>query len=523
MTESQDHLHGWPNASGFQVENEQREPIELPVTGHIPAALAGTLYRTGPSSYKHGNFSFSHWFDGFTQVYRFQLIPQADGSCKVVYNSRRQCDRFLERVRKSGRTDKITFAQRRDPCEGIFGKLKAIFFSANASEPTAADANVGVTVHLPVHGNNGLLETRTDNFQLKRIDRETLEPVGVTDQTRLNPELKGPLSCAHAQFDPVTGDCFNFNLQFGRFATYRIFRTSAKTGETDVLATFSAPDIQAAYIHAFFLTESYVVLCVWNAHFGGGGLKVLWERNFLDAIVPFNESVPVQWLVVDRKGGRGLVKRFTSPAMFAFHTVNAFEETRDGKVDILCDVAEYPSLEMLHGIYYENLVSNASAAGKAGIKKSHMARYRLRDINSPGTWDMAKDKPGEAERVMYLPYNGDLPTINPAYKCKSHRFVYGIRDDGKSSFYDSIQKLDVATEQSTSWCRDKHTPGEPIFVADPARGDREDGGWVLSCVLDGEKGTSYLLCLDAETLKEVARADVGAAVGLGFHGTHIPG
>lgn len=35
----------------------------------------------------------------------------------------------------------------------------------------------------------------------------------------------------------------------------------------------------------------------------------------------------------------------------------------------------------------------------------------------------------------------------------------------------------------------------------------EDGGWPLSCILNGETGTGYLLCLDAETLQEVGRAE----------------
>ncbi|KAA8643749.1 uncharacterized protein ATNIH1004_010523 [Aspergillus tanneri] len=42
---------------------------------------------------------------------------------------------------------------------------------------------------------------------------ETLEPVGVTDQSVLHPNLKGPLTCA--QYDPITRDLFNYNLDSG--------------------------------------------------------------------------------------------------------------------------------------------------------------------------------------------------------------------------------------------------------------------------------------------------------------------
>ena len=44
---------------------------------------------------------------------------------------------------------------------------------------------------------------------------------------------------------------------------------------------------------------------------------------------------------------------------------------------------------------------------------------------------------------------------------------------------------------------------------------------LLSIVLDGFQGTSYLVCLDAKTMKELGRAEYDAAIGFGFHGSFI--
>ena len=55
--------------------------------------------------------------------------------------------------------------------------------------------------------------------------------------------------------------------------------------------------------------------------------------------------------------------------------------------------------------------------------------------------------------------------------------------------------------------------GEPIFVAD-REGTEEDDGACLSGVLDGTRGRSYLLCLDARTFEEVVMP-------FGFHGSHV--
>lgn len=375
------------------------------------------------------------------------------------------------------------------------------------------------------------LETRTDSAQLKYVDAKTLEPIGVSDQSKLHSELTGPLSSAHAQYDPVTGHCYNYNLAFGRFATYKVFCTDPATGETNVLATITGADVPPSYVHSFFLTENYVVLCIWTAHFASMGLATLWERNLLEAISQFDENAQTHWFVVDRTSGTGMVKRFTSKAMFCFHTINAFEEKQaDGSIDVLADLMEYPSLDILHRLYYDNLVSNSDGAHSYKINGSGhlestqpgMARYRLSGVESRDSQSANATPSTEAMRVMYLPSPraGDLPTINPAYHTKPYRYFYGLCDRGLSSFMDGITKTDLQTGETRYWSTNKHTPGEAIFVHDPDRKTKEDGGWLLSCILNGETGTSYLLCLDAETFKEVARAESDVAWGIGFHGTH---
>lgn len=375
------------------------------------------------------------------------------------------------------------------------------------------------------------LETRTDSAQLKYVDAETLEPTGVSSQVKLHRELSGPLSSAHAQFDPVTGHCYNYNLAFGRFATYKVFCTDPKTGDTKILATITGPDVPPSYVHSFFLTENTVVLCVWAAHFASMGLSTLWERNLLDAISPFDKSALTHWFVIDRTGGKGLIKRFTSKAMFCFHTINAYEKKQaDGSVDILADLNEYPSLDILHRLYYENLVSNAEGARKYNLNgssrlestKPGMARYLLSGIDLQRSHDVSQTTYPGAKRIMHLPAPkaGELPTINPANRTKPYQYFYGLCDRGMSSFMDGITKTDLESGETQYWSKDKHTPGEAIFVPDPARKAKEDGGWLLSCVLDGATGTSYLLCLDAESMQEVARAESDVAWGIGFHGTH---
>jgi len=483
--------------------------------------------------------------DGFTQIHRFQLIPDLKGSCTVLYNSRRQIDPLLEHVRKTGRLNCVSFAQKRDPCMSLFQKIKCTFEPRRNTDPYLA--NIGVTVSTNPAGlrpqpratpqsldpdGPRTLVVRTDANYFKEIDLATLEPIGVAQQQQLHPDLKGPLSCAHAQYDHESGDLYNYNLDFGSVSTYRIFKSSLTTGKTEILAAISEKEVPPAYIHSFFLTEDFVILAVWSSHFESYGIKILWDRNILDSIGQFNPESKVKWLVVDRRHGRGLVATFESPAMFSFHTVNAWQEQRSEtskSVDIYCDLVQYPTLDILHRFYYENLVSTGPGVSKYAEEAERsktsqsLVRYHLANVPLDPVKEQQPTQAQNAEIILQVhsPSVGELPTINPSYSTKRSRFVYSVVDQGYSSFFDGIAKLDTETLEVTYWRQLRHTPGEPIFVPDNTR-EGEDAGFLLSVILDGDKGTSYLLCLDAKTMEETGRAECDNPVGFGFHGHHVP-
>ncbi|EXJ91114.1 hypothetical protein A1O1_04221 [Capronia coronata CBS 617.96] len=540
------HYKDWPNTLGFDVHYEEREPVELRVEGTIPAYTAGTLFRTGlgPRSFQTSTaskFTVNHWFDNFSQIHRFQIhAPHGDALVRVTYNSRLTSDGLIERIKKAGKLDGFTFAAKYDPCKSFFRKVQSVFHSS--AEPKPNEVNVGVTMsanfpglsrigekmdgpHDPTRGIT--LCNKTDATMMQMIDPETLEPVGVARQTTLHPELQGLGSGAHAKSDPSTGDVFNYNLDFGRSGTYRVFRVSASAGKTSILAKFHHTP---AYLHSIFLTENYVVLCVWNSFYKAGGASILWHRNLLDAMT-WDNTTPATWFVVDKRpaeeGGKGLVARYVSDAFYAFHTINAYEEpsrTTEGTVDIVGDVAAYDNMDVLERFYLDNLVSDSPQARTyldsfgPTIRPSYR-RYRLPSLSSAPT---ATTRQANIEYTSGKEDAFELPTINPQMVTKKHRYMYGICDTGKSTFVDGLVKYDAWMHSILRWSRHGHTAGEPIFVPDPEAAE-EDGGVLLSVVLDGIGGKSYLLVLDAKTMEEVGQAHVDGAIGFGFHGLFLGG
>ena len=468
----------------------------------------------------------------------------------------------------------------------FFQKLKSVFEPKLLYADGHGIYNIGVTLSLdpsaPAYqakvedidpsATDRHLVARTDAAITKAIEPDTLEPIGVTSQQSLHPSLTGWMSASHAQIDPITGDIYNFNLSFNLIfaCTYRVFCTSRSTGKTEILAIISERDVLPAYIHSFFMTDDFVILCVWNSYFAAGGAKVLWERNLIDAISPFDPRATTKWLVVDRKHGRGLVAKFDSPAIFSFHTVNAWQErnpssspssSSDAVTDVNCDIIQYPSLDVIHRFYYDNLISTGSGVSNwAGndidrsSQKPSLVRYKLSNIplDRPSTrswfppWATTTTSSSPAQQLLQFPTRlvGDLPMINPHYRFRKHRYVYTLCDRGLSSFVDGIAKLDIDTGLAVYWGTRNHTPGEAIFVPKHSNrnerveeteksgqedweksnhrgeGDDEDEGYLLSVVFNGDTGTSYLLCLDAKSMTEVGRAEAEMAVPSGFHGIH---
>ncbi|KAH1393434.1 hypothetical protein KXX16_005901 [Aspergillus fumigatus] len=387
---------------------------------------------------------------------------------------------LMEKARRTGDLKEVTFGQKRDPCESFFQKMKTVLVPTDSvSDPQMVNSNVTVFANMPgmlKHGPTGpasshfkVLTCLTDANQITQANPETLEPIAASTQQELHPDLKGQLYCAHPQFDHRTGDVYNYNLHLGPRSTYRIYHTSAHTSRTEVIATFS---IKAAYIHSFFMTEDYIIFCVWPAYFKGLGTSILWERNMLDAM-KFDPTAQSHWFVST-------------------------------------------SMDTLHRTYYEDLLPPNGEASNFTLRRSETpmtVRYRLPRLPKESTTRTVVT----AERVFGFE-SGELPTINPRFATKRARYHYCIVNRGHTSFFDGIGKVDLETQIIQYWGSDTapHTSSESIFIPD-GTGDAEDAGYLLSVVLNGETGASYLVCLDARTLTEVGRAEHDHAISFGLH------
>ncbi|KAI3611323.1 carotenoid cleavage dioxygenase 1 [Moniliophthora roreri] len=521
---------------GFQNAPEQRDPVDLTIQGTIPPWLCGVLYRTGPGTYQvptasdpSKSVSIQHWFDGLSMNHRFEIHP---GGHRVSYRSRKAADNYEEEISKQEKMPGATFGQQPDICQTIFRKFFTVFKQAvSGNGPVTSDSpsgvNVGVTLtpdmpgwdkiisNLPTkiehqHGGPQYIVAKTDASSLQLIDPVSLEPLYAGEYKSLDPRLDGQLSAAHSCRDKETNEFFNFSCKLGgRFPTYKVFKIKGN-GQVDILA--EVKDAPASYLHSFAMTSKYVILVIWQAHYGLGGLSILAKNNLAQAIEKkWNLNDPSLFYVIDRKKG-GIVAKYESPPFFCFHQINAFDDPKTD--DIVIDMSVYEDNSVIDLLYVDKL---RHPTPETLFRMGQARRFRLSSVTTPSKKPrkvIVEFTAPEAEGI-------ELPAIHPAKYHKPYRYAYGINRDPSIShtFADRIIRLDMEHLEggSKTWCVPGYTTSEPIFVPRPGA-DAEDDGVVLSVVLDVDKGRSMLVILDAKDMKELARAEMQTAFPIGFHG-----
>jgi len=462
-----------PYYLGFTTLASETTVEELPVRGTVPAWLTGTLVRTGPARFEVGDRKYNHWFDGLAMLHKF-----AFGGGRVSYANRYLRSRAYQEAMAKGKITLGEFAT--DPCRSLFQRV-ASFFSPKLTDNCCvniaswADAVVALTeTRLPV-----------------RFHPDTLATIGVSEYDR---QIKGPVSTAHPHFDHARGRHYSYVLDFGRRSEYHFFAIDEATGRQSLVATI--PVERPAYVHSFGMTERYLVLVEFSLVVNP--LKFLFSGKPFIRNYEWEPDRGVRFHVIEKEGGR-LVGTARSPAFFAFHHANAFEEGDD----VVVDIVAYPDPTIIDQLLLDRLRSAEpiTATGK-------LTRFRI------GTEESVA-----GERLSEVPF--ELPRFDyRRFAGRPYRYVYGAGNEAPGNFIDNLVKIDLDRRTVSSWHEESCYPGEPVFVAAPESAN-EDEGVILSVGLDTRKAASFLLILNASSFTELARADAPHHIPFGFHGNYL--
>jgi beta,beta-carotene 9',10'-dioxygenase len=460
---------------GFTTLDEETAVERLPVSGEVPAWLTGALVRVTPALFEVGERRVAHWFDGLAMLNRFGF---AGG--EVSYRNR-FLDSRAYREARAGTVAHSGFAT--DPCRSIFQRVQSLFspgFTDNAN------------VNLARIGERHIAMTETP-LPIE-FDPDSLATLGHLDYAD---SLKAHVTTAHPHHDPERNELVNYFARFSRTSEYVLYGLPAGSSSRRVIARL--PVAKPAYMHAFGMSGRNLILAEYPLRVNPLKLA-LSGRPFIENY-EWQPAQGTRFQVVDRETG-ALRGSYETEAFFCFHHVNAFER---GSSELVIDLIAYDDPEVIDSLYL------GEHGPRAALPRTELRRY-THDLDAGDVrWEAL---PGgenvELPRIDYARHN------TRDYGCA---YFTGWADGG---WIDRLVKLDVRVGTRSEWSSPGCYPGEPIFVREPGR-DEEDGGVVLSVVLDSGAGRSFLLMLDAGSFEELARAEAPHHIPFGFHGEYVRG
>jgi carotenoid cleavage dioxygenase-like enzyme len=462
--------------AGFRsLTREIAEPVALRVTGALPSWLKGTLLRTGPSKYEVGDRTYNHWFDGLAMLHRFAFI---DGD--VTYANRLLKSNAFCAAEKTGKISYGEFAT--DPCRTLFGRIAAIF------DPKLTD---NCCVNVSDYARQMVAFTETSIPM--RISPETLETLGVFGYGEA---LRGQISTAHPHYDAARRCHYNYIADLGMKSVYRIGAVGDDGTQKQVA---EIPVERPAYMHSFGMSADHLVLTEFPLVVNPIDLRLAGKpfiRNYR-----WQPERGLVFHVVEKDSGR-LVRTAKAAAAFGFHHVNAFA----GGDGVNVDVIVYPDATIIDQLYLARLRASTPGTATGTLTRFHVPFAS----GAPVTRRILTKTPLELPRIDYERCAG-----------KPYRYVWGTSVATEGDFLDSVVKIGTTTGEAITWFQAGFYPGEPVFVASPAA-KSEDDGVLLSIVLDIARDRSFLLVLDAASLKVLARADAPHAIPFHFHGNYFP-
>src|SRR5918996_553779 len=455
------------NRLGFTSLDEETSIDRLPVSGEVPAWLTGALVRVTPALLDVGGRRLAHWFDGVAMLNRFGF---ADG--RVSYKNR-FLDSRAYRDAKEGEWRRRGFAT--DPCRSIFKRVQSMF---------SPDVTDNPNVNLARIGERYIAMTETP-LPIE-FDPDTLDTIGHIEYAD---SFKAHGTTAHPHHDPERDELVNYFARFSRLSEYVLYGLPAGSSRRRVIARL--PVERPSYMHAFGMSGRHLILAEYPLRVNPLKLALSGKPYIQNFVWTPQEGAKFQ--VIDRETGalRGI---YETEAFFCFHHVNAFER---GDSELVVDLIAYDDSTIIDTLYLDE------HGPRGEFQPSELRRYVIDLDGGAVRWEKLGEGTVELPRI-------DYPRRNA--RDYSYAFFAGAQGD----WFDQLVKVDVRDGSRSEWSAPGCYPGEPIFVRRPGD-EAEDGGVVLSVVLDAAAGRSFLLVLDACSFEELARAEAPHHIPFGFH------
>lgn len=447
----------------FEPWMMEGEIHDLVVTGSIPPDLKGTFFRNGPNPQFVHSEKY-HLFDGDGMVHAFEFSEK-----RIRY------------FNKWVRTEK--FALEREAGRSLFGGILNRWKDPSVEGRSGSPANT----HVVWHGGK-LLALYEGGLPIE-LDPVTLETIG---PWTFGGCLDRPMT-AHPKIDPRTGELLFFSRVFGSFNGLVYYCANAK-GEITETREIQTPF--QSVMHDFAITDNYIIFPVFPLTFN-------LERAMRgEAPITWEPWLGTRFGIVSRRQKSSEVTWIQTDACFAFHFMNAFEETPDGLI-------------VVDAIAVDPIPDDAKPfQGEEDDYPTRLIRWTL-DLRE-----------GSAKKSILDSTRGEMPRIDERFAGRSYRhgyFVAQLDDSKPGNWWNAIVHFDLKDKTRRIYSvPDGDILNEAILV--PKTEGDEGEGYLLSLVYRHRTDRSELLVHDAQKIDRGPLATVllPHRVPFGFHGCWKP-
>lgn len=436
-------------SAGFTSLEQEFDYRVTDIDGRVPQALRGTLFRNGSGRNELNGQWFPHWFDGDGMI---SAIAFDDGGIRY-FNRYVRTDNYVNETREG----RLLYRG--------FGKMRPGGIIANAFRQASNVSNTSVVLL------GERLLSLWEGGAPYALDPKTLATFGLED-------FGGRVRAfsAHPKIDPISGDLYNFGIDYGAKTTLTPYRIGGD-GALTALPTITLP--YPVMNHDFVLTENYLVFCLGPilVH----PLKFLLGFSSFDGALHWDGGRPTLILLV-RRDGSAPPRWIETDAFFQFHFANGFE--RDGA--LVVDLTRYPDYLAIGQSLRTYWHSDWAADGMASLVRLSI------DLASGAV----------TTRSFDTGKSNEFPRVSPRCTGRAYRYAYIANnpDGERVGLQRRVTRIDMETGQTRSHdVGDGRYAGEPVFVPTSANG-HEDDGVVVTLVYDAAANRTDIVGLDARDL-----------------------
>jgi len=487
------------------AENHARTCYDTP---HMPSNIQGTYivsgpaWWTGPSPGTTGDYQMQGIFDGLAKANTFVI-----GNKKVCHASKWMNTSIARKAEEIGHIPGMLFEESVPPRPSC--PMKNKFCESNVM----VDNNWVNVIEI-----GGRVVMLSDTPHMLVMDLDTLDVTGnlvwsddKPSGTGPNPDWASPLHAvasgsahpipfhnSNTYVDVVTevmegpGLCLFPPVDCHFLAVYTF--ESDVSGMQSRKHLRSLPFSSAPYLHSFGVTDNYIVLPL-NQKIG---VPNLFKPTLLGLIKKHWFGI----YVLDKQGQT--VEVFADMDEFVHvHVINSYEDD----TGVVIDLGAYPDTP-----FAKTGAMDIKMFKNKGQRDSNPGRATLQRIKLHLTGPLK----GQSEVTKFAgaaAAHADFYRMNPEYYGRSYCYFYATEWWHDESNYASmaIIKHNTCDDTQTYWTKTNFYPGEAFFLSNG--GDLEDDGVVVFVAIDGERGASSFITLDAKTMTEID----GASVQLPFH------